>query len=220
VVHAVATEPAAPSVSHAPQNTSAAVPAATKAASAKTESAKTAWLCPRCQVALGEHDGLKACEHCAGLFVATEVLKGYAASATSGTPPNLNLQTRAKVDCASYVKCPSCANWMHRANFSRVSGVVVDTCAAHGTWFDGDELSRALKFLAEHPQAEEKAAARSEKESARDIERRKEFAQAVGRETFDEATQGYARVRRDVEYDQRMNDSVIEDVLRIFLKVF
>jgi Zn-finger nucleic acid-binding protein len=199
--------------------------AAPKLRSEAKDAASQDLICPRCHVVLADHDGLKVCEHCAGLFVSTETLKMHASRASSGQPLALNLQARTKVDCSGYVKCPRCANWMHRANFSRVSGVVVDICAAHGTWFDGDELGRALKFLAEHPEAEAKAEAAAEKakgkeESARDLERRKEFAQAVGRETYDEATQGYARAVRSAEYDQRMNDSILEDVLRIFIKIF
>jgi Zn-finger nucleic acid-binding protein len=214
VAHLPEANPHPPSVNPKVTSARASNPVAASA------SASARRMCPRCHVALDDHEGLETCDHCAGLFVSAAALKTYAASARAGVPPNLKLQARAKVDCSSYVKCPICSNWMHRANFSRVSGVVVDTCAAHGTWFDGDELSRALKFLAEHPEAEQKAEAASAQESARDIERRKEFAQAVGRETFDEANQGYARARHNAEYDQRMNDSVIEDVLRIFLKIF
>ena len=36
---------------------------------------------------------------------------------------------------------------MNRVNFGRRSGVVVDSCAKHGTWFDADELRRVVEFV-------------------------------------------------------------------------
>jgi Zn-finger nucleic acid-binding protein len=37
---------------------------------------------------------------------------------------------------------------MNRMNFGRVSGVIVDVCKPHGTWFDGGELTRVIAFAA------------------------------------------------------------------------
>jgi Zn-finger nucleic acid-binding protein len=36
---------------------------------------------------------------------------------------------------------------MNRINFARCSGVVVDVCKHHGTWFDRDELSAIVEFI-------------------------------------------------------------------------
>jgi Zn-finger nucleic acid-binding protein len=36
---------------------------------------------------------------------------------------------------------------MQRRNFGKTSGVIVDVCAQHGTWFDPGELSRVLAFV-------------------------------------------------------------------------
>jgi Zn-finger nucleic acid-binding protein len=36
---------------------------------------------------------------------------------------------------------------MRRVNFARCSGVVIDVCRAHGTWFDRDELHRIVLFI-------------------------------------------------------------------------
>jgi Zn-finger nucleic acid-binding protein len=36
---------------------------------------------------------------------------------------------------------------MNRMNFARCSGVIVDICKQHGTWFDRDELSRIVEFI-------------------------------------------------------------------------
>jgi Zn-finger nucleic acid-binding protein len=51
--------------------------------------------------------------------------------------------TRAVV----YRKCPVCQQTMLRRNFASVSGVVVDTCATHGTFFDAGELEDVLAFV-------------------------------------------------------------------------
>jgi Zn-finger nucleic acid-binding protein len=36
---------------------------------------------------------------------------------------------------------------MNRINFARCSGVIVDVCKGHGTWFDRDELSHIVEFI-------------------------------------------------------------------------
>ena len=36
---------------------------------------------------------------------------------------------------------------MRRINFGRRSGVIVDVCNAHGTWFDPGELAAVLRFV-------------------------------------------------------------------------
>jgi hypothetical protein len=36
---------------------------------------------------------------------------------------------------------------MNRINFARCSGVIVDVCKGHGTWFDRDELSAIVQFI-------------------------------------------------------------------------
>ena len=48
----------------------------------------------------------------------------------------------------SYIPCPECAGLMNRKNFGGTSGVVVDVCKKHGTWFDLGELPRVLAFVA------------------------------------------------------------------------
>ena len=36
---------------------------------------------------------------------------------------------------------------MNRMNFARHSGVIVDVCKRHGTWFDRDELRQIVEFI-------------------------------------------------------------------------
>jgi Zn-finger nucleic acid-binding protein len=53
----------------------------------------------------------------------------------------------ASVTTVRYVPCPDCGKLMNRVNFGKRSGVVVDACAHHGTWFDADELRRVVEFV-------------------------------------------------------------------------
>ena len=45
-----------------------------------------------------------------------------------------------------YLDCPVCIGQMHRHNYKGKSGVIVDTCPKHGTWFDGGELGKLLQW--------------------------------------------------------------------------
>jgi Zn-finger nucleic acid-binding protein/ribosomal protein L40E len=47
----------------------------------------------------------------------------------------------------AYRACPVCGSRMHRRNFGRRSGVIVDWCGPHGTWLDADELEHIAAFV-------------------------------------------------------------------------
>lgn len=51
------------------------------------------------------------------------------------------------VQPVAYRPCASCGEMMNRVNFAGSSGVVVDVCKPHGTWFDAEELRRILAFI-------------------------------------------------------------------------
>jgi Zn-finger nucleic acid-binding protein len=92
------------------------------------------------------------CENCNGLWVDPETLQRLVAErmkpqpmlatgiATPATP-------RPRLDTVRYAPCPVCKNLMNRINFAHTSGVIVDVCTMHGTWFDADELRRVLEFI-------------------------------------------------------------------------
>ncbi len=48
-----------------------------------------------------------------------------------------------------YRPCPQCGKMMNRQNFGRLSGTIVDTCRAHGTFLDRGELHRVVTFILE-----------------------------------------------------------------------
>ena len=70
-----------------------------------------------------------------------------------------------RVENVRYVKCPVCHQHMNRTSFAKGSGIVVDLCRLHGTWFDSDELSRALLFVAKGGERTTPAAAKTEPRS-------------------------------------------------------
>lgn len=93
---------------------------------------------------------VQACPTCGGAWVdrptLDELVRGAAAvaEARGTTEP---IPRRAIEDPVVYRKCPSCAQMMHRRNFGRVSGVIVDECRRCGTWFDEGELEAVLNFV-------------------------------------------------------------------------
>ena len=36
---------------------------------------------------------------------------------------------------------------MHRKNFGRKSGIILDSCRSHGLWFDADELDGVVRWI-------------------------------------------------------------------------
>ena len=55
----------------------------------------------------------------------------------------------ARAEQVRYLPCPECAKHMNRVNFARYSGVIMDVCKEHGTFFDRDELRRIVSFIRE-----------------------------------------------------------------------
>ena len=77
----------------------------------------------------------------------------------------------SEVSKVKYVPCPECSQLMNRMNFARCSGVIVDVCKNHGTWFDREELSRIIQFIRDGgltaARAKEKLALAEEREQLR-----------------------------------------------------
>jgi Zn-finger nucleic acid-binding protein len=46
-----------------------------------------------------------------------------------------------------YRPCLECGQLMQRKNYDEKSGVLIDLCAAHGVWFDNDELASILRWV-------------------------------------------------------------------------
>lgn len=95
---------------------------------------------------------LHECGRCYGLWLDTPTFARICRdsekqSVVSAGRPSLG--TPNSVGPVRYVRCPQCASLMNRVNFANCSGVIVDVCRAHGTWFDHNELHRIVEFIRE-----------------------------------------------------------------------
>ncbi len=98
------------------------------------------------------------CGACAGMWLGADLFARLAADADevrvavealgagSNEATDLPLQ-RIDNSARLYRPCPSCGSLMHRRNYGRKSGVIVDTCRGHGVWFDHGELAQILRWL-------------------------------------------------------------------------
>ena len=114
--------------------------------------------CPRCRAPLAmrrvAEREIVECSSCGGIWLAPDVFEGMCAKSEQAgtlsrmigaqTPPTKPVDdTRV-----TYLKCPTCAEFMFRKNLGPGSGLILDVCKDHGVWFDHDELVRALEFAA------------------------------------------------------------------------
>jgi len=121
--------------------------------------ANDAHRCPRCDsplavTAIGSAF-LEECGACGGVWVDAESFQqicrsreqqsAYVGAGSPVAAPSLG--AAAHHESVQYVKCPECGQLMNRMNFARHSGVVVDVCKRHGTWFDRDELREIVEFI-------------------------------------------------------------------------
>lgn len=120
------------------------------------ELVSTALCCPRCARGLflldsGEVD-VHECKSCGGLFVDHESLTLVitAHRPSHGSVPSVRVPVLPPPETqVRYLPCPVCTGVMNRAVFGRKSGVVIDTCRVHGTFFDARELTGCIAFVEE-----------------------------------------------------------------------
>lgn len=117
--------------------------------------------CPRCDGALCVHllpdaEVIECAEGCGGLWCTRETFERLRrTAATSGAvveaapaPPRSALPAPGE---RHYIPCLTCGEMMQRRQFrhmDRPSGIVLDVCKNHGVWFDREELTAALAFVA------------------------------------------------------------------------
>jgi Zn-finger nucleic acid-binding protein len=90
---------------------------------------------------------------CGGIFLDDRSLERIVALRRHAEHPAASVHVPSAagphaMDPVRYVKCPLCRGIMNRVNFGKRSGVIVDVCKGHGTWFDAGELTRAIEFVA------------------------------------------------------------------------
>ena len=97
------------------------------------------------------------CAECHGVWVTRETIDRMVASHADDTillalAPGLaatqaSFAVGAGVETVRYRPCPVCRTLMNRVNYARISGIIVDVCREHGTWFDVHELPALLQFV-------------------------------------------------------------------------
>ena len=95
---------------------------------------------------------LEECERCSGAWLAQDVFQRLCAeeerrSVFLGAEAQARHTAPTSAATIRYVPCPDCTTLMNRVNFGKRSGIVLDSCAPHGTWFDADELRRVVEFV-------------------------------------------------------------------------
>lgn len=83
---------------------------------------------------------------CADREAQAAVVHGNALGGAAASNPN-GAPGAVRPEKITYRPCPRCRKMMNRVNFAKYSGVVLDVCRAHGTFFDRDELHRVVAFI-------------------------------------------------------------------------
>ncbi|MEZ4362787.1 MAG: zf-TFIIB domain-containing protein [Kofleriaceae bacterium] len=113
--------------------------------------------CPRCDAALAPRlisdVVIDECLSCRGMFLDQVAIQRVVADrqqvraeALLGALPRAEIAPNAPKG-KLYIKCPVCQVTMNRRQFATGSGVVVDVCRVHGTFFDTGELPVIIEFV-------------------------------------------------------------------------
>jgi Zn-finger nucleic acid-binding protein len=172
--------------------------AATTASAAQLSTLK----CPRCKTEMSSitigGEAMRECEHCGGLWlevaaferICTNREEQSAVLGGAALSPS-QLHANSITEKVRYVPCPQCGQLMNRINFARCSGVIVDVCKGHGTWFDASELRAIVEFIRagglELSRQKEKREIQFEREQLR-LEQMTATQRAVSRDAFTEET--------------------------------
>jgi Zn-finger nucleic acid-binding protein len=111
--------------------------------------------CPRCELPLGTRQVsdlvIDECSGCQGLFldhtVVHRVIDAHDRSRAEALLAALPRTAKPPAAGRMYIKCPLCSTVMNRKLFATGSGVIVDVCKAHGTFFDAGELTAIIEFV-------------------------------------------------------------------------
>jgi Zn-finger nucleic acid-binding protein len=96
---------------------------------------------------------LQECQQCGGLWIGKETFEKICAhkeeqeAVHSTDLPGTFMAQRKSTTSRVYIPCPVCSSLMNRMNFAGCSGVIIDWCKAHGTWFDQKELQQIVQFI-------------------------------------------------------------------------
>ncbi len=113
--------------------------------------------CPKCSsfldVVLQDGAEVDHCKICGGIWVGfmeeKQLLQIKPETMTLDEIRRLRRQYQPlfKSEPVRYVPCPVCADMMTRRNWGSHSGIMVDRCEKHGTWFDAGEAEKVKDFI-------------------------------------------------------------------------
>ncbi len=111
--------------------------------------------CPRCDLPLAARTisdlVVDECTGCRGMFLddvaVHRVIDTHDHSRAEALLAALPRGTSPHTGGRMYIKCPTCSTVMNRKLFASGSGVVIDVCKPHGTFFDAGELPAIIEFV-------------------------------------------------------------------------
>jgi len=156
------------------------------------------------------------CDRCGGLFLdhasLAELVTAHRPKAEGERRASITPPPQPVLDAVTYLPCPTCNVRMNRTVFGKSSGVIVDVCGAHGTWFDARELTASLAFverggieLVERRERERKA----EQERQAQVEARTHNFDLVNR----------PMPPRGFDYDRAARTEALRDILDVLLSL-
>jgi Zn-finger nucleic acid-binding protein len=98
----------------------------------------------------GSEAQIHGCRACGGAWADRRTLDQMIARARASSPVDPSLvqrRTMSMSETVVYRTCPRCGHHMHRRNFARYSGIIVDECRTCGTYFDAGELEGVFAFV-------------------------------------------------------------------------
>ncbi len=115
------------------------------------EGTPTTLLCPRGCGPLAHFGDVFECDRCGGLFLdhasLGELVTAHRPKAEGERRASITPPPQPVLEAVTYLPCPTCNARMNRTVFGKSSGVIVDVCTTHGTWFDARELTASLAFV-------------------------------------------------------------------------
>lgn len=114
--------------------------------------------CPRCGTALQRRRiddiVIDECTSCLGVFLEHAAIKYVIddtarerAQALLDALPRAALHPLPRTGEKMYVPCPVCQVVMNRRLYAAGSGIIIDVCRGHGTFFDAGELPRMIELV-------------------------------------------------------------------------
>lgn len=100
-----------------------------------------------------EGEAIQGCANCKGIWVnfdaERKILKSKMEPFTIDEIRRLRekFQPLGRIEEIRYYPCPACGQMMQRKNWGSHSGVIVDKCKEHGTWYDEHELEKILEYV-------------------------------------------------------------------------